>query len=311
MKNFKTIISFYCFINIDKNFLNELKNTLLNYEKEGLTGLIIIAEEGINGTICGEDSITKRTIKLIKNYFNNEDLNEKLSFSKNKVFKKLKIKIKSEIVTMGISNLNLNKRGTYVNAFEWNKLLNDKNTLIIDTRNDYEVSLGGFINSINPKTRSFREFPNWVEENIDKYLNGKQVDNIAMFCTGGIRCEKATSLLKKKGLKNVYHLKGGILKYLEMIPSKDNLYEGECYVFDERVALNKQLKKGSYTICHACGMPLSIEDKAKKEFIEGVQCHLCICKFSDEDRKRFAERQKQIDMQKTQSKSNLKNTFKK
>ena len=309
MKNYNLVISFYCFTDIKKNFLDELKNNLLNHEEEGLTGLIIIAEEGINGTICGDNLITKKTIKLIKNYLNNQDLNEKLSFSKNKVFKKLKIKIKSEIVTMGISDLNLSKSGTYVDAFEWNELLNNKNTLVIDTRNHYEVSLGSFKNSINPETKNFREFPKWVDKNIDKYLNGKQIDNIAMFCTGGIRCEKATSLLKKKGIKNVYHLKGGILKYLEIIPPKDNLYEGECYVFDERVALNKQLKKGSYTICHACGMPLSIKDKDKKEFIEGVQCHLCISKFSDEDRKRFAERQKQIDMQKTQS--NLKNTFKK
>jgi len=309
MKNFNSVISFYCFTRIDKNFLNELKNTLLDFEKEGLTGLIIIAEEGINGTICGGDSITKRTIKHIKNYLNNQDLNEKLSFSKNKVFKKLKIKIKSEIVTMGVSDLNLSKSGTYVNAIEWNKLLNNKNTLVIDTRNHYEVSLGSFKNSINPKTKNFREFPKWVEKNIDKYLNEKQIDNIAMFCTGGIRCEKATSLLKKKGIKNVYHLKGGILKYLEIVPPKDNLYDGECYVFDERVALNKQLKKGSHTICHACGMPLSIEDKEKKEFKEGVQCHLCISKFSDEDRKRFAERQKQIDKQKIQSKLNFKNTF--
>ena len=308
--NYK-IVSLYCFSPISEKQLFNLREKLEKFEEKGLTGLIILAREGINGTICGKEIIVNIFHREIKNFFEDLDLNEKFSFSENKIFKKLKIKIKSEIVTMGISNLNLNERGTYVNAFEWNKLLNDKNTLIIDTRNDYEVSLGGFINSINPKTRSFREFPNWVEENIDKYLNGKQVDNIAMFCTGGIRCEKATSLLKKKGFKNVYHLKGGILKYLEMIPSKDNLYEGECYVFDERVALNKQLKKGSYTICHACGMPLSIEDKAKKEFIEGVQCHLCICKFSDEDRKRFAERQKQIDMQKTQSKSNLKNTFKK
>ena len=307
MKNFKSVISFYCFTHIDKNFLNELKNTLLNYEKEGLTGLIIIAEEGINGTICGGDSITKKTIKLIKNFLNNKDLNEKLSFSKNKVFKKLKIKIKSEIVTMGVSDLNPSKSGTYVDAFEWNKFLNDKNTLIIDTRNHYEVSLGSFNNSINPKTKNFREFPKWVDKYMDKYLNEKKIDNIAMFCTGGIRCEKATSLLKKKGFKNVYHLKGGILKYLEIIPSKDNLYKGECYVFDERVALNKQLKKGSYTICHACGMPLSLEDKTKKEFIEGVQCHLCINKFSDEDRKRFAERQKQIDEQRTKSNINNKN----
>jgi len=311
MKNFISVISFYCFTHIQKNFLDDLKNALLKHEKEGLTGLIIIAEEGINGTICGDDQITKRTFELIKKYVNNQDMNEKLSFSKNNVFKKLKIKIKSEIVTMGIKDLNLSKSGAYVNAFEWNKLLNDKNTLVIDTRNHYEVSLGSFNNSINPKTRNFREFPKWVDKHIDKYLKDKQIENIAMFCTGGIRCEKATSLLKKKGFKNIYHLKGGILKYLEIIPPKDNLYEGECYVFDERVALNKQLEKGSYTICHACGMPLSIDDKTKKEFIEGVQCHLCLTKFSDEDRKRFAERQKQIDKQKTKTNPNLKNTIKK
>ena len=311
MKNFISVISFYCFTHIQKNFLDDLKNALLKHEKEGLTGLIIIAEEGINGTICGDDQITKRTFELIKKYVNNQDMNEKLSFSKNNVFKKLKIKIKSEIVTMGIKDLNLSKSGAYVNAFEWNKLLNDKNTLVIDTRNYYEISLGGFNNSINPKTRNFREFPKWVDKHINKYLKDKQIENIAMFCTGGIRCEKATSLLKKKGFKNIYHLKGGILKYLEIIPPKDNLYEGECYVFDERVALNKQLEKGSYTICHACGMPLSIDDKTKKEFIEGVQCHLCLTKFSDEDRKRFAERQKQIDKQKTKTNPNLKNTIKK
>ena len=311
MKNFKSVISFYCFTHIEKKYLNGLKNKLLMNQKEGLTGLIIIAEEGINGTICGGDQIIKKTIQLIKTNLNNQDLNEKFSFSKNKVFKKLKIKIKSEIVTMGIRDLNPKESGTYVNASEWNKLLNDKNTLVIDTRNHYEVSLGSFYNSINPKTKNFREFPKWVEKNIDQYLSEKKINNVAMFCTGGIRCEKATSLLKKKGLKNVYHLKGGILKYLEEISSKDNLFKGECYVFDERVALNKELKKGSYTICHACGMPLSFEDKTKNEFIEGVQCHLCINKFSNEDRKRFAERQKQIDQQKAKSNFNSKSPFNK
>ncbi len=311
MKNLNTVISFYCFTHIEKNNLGAAKDKLLNYEKEGLTGLIIIAEEGINGTICGCEQIIKKTVQTIKKYVNNQDLNEKVSFSKNKVFKKLKIKIKSEIVTIGINDFNPSNSGTYVNALEWNKLLNDENTLVIDTRNHYEVSLGSFNNSINPKTKNFREFPKWVDKNIDKYINEKKIDNIAMFCTGGIRCEKATSLLKKKGFKNVYHLKGGILKYLEIIPPKDNLYEGECYVFDERVALNKQLKKGSYTICHACGMPLSVDDKAKKEFIEGVQCHLCLSKFSDEDRKRFAERQKQIDQKKIKNKINLKKNSKK
>ena len=301
MKNFNSVISFYCFTHIKKKYLDDLRNTLLTYEKEGLTGLIIIAEEGINGTICGGDQIIKNTIQIIKKFLKNQELNEKLSFSKSSVFKKLKIKIKSEIVTMGISNFNPSKSGTYVSALEWNKLLKDKKTLVIDTRNHYEVSLGSFNNSINPKTKNFREFPKWVEKYFDKYVNEKQIDNIAMFCTGGIRCEKATSLLTEKGFKNIYHLKGGILKYLEIIPPKDNLYEGECYVFDERVALNNHLKKGSYTICHACGMPLSLEDKTKKEFIEGVQCHLCIKKFSDADRIRFAERQRQIEQQKTKS----------
>ncbi len=310
MNNF-SVISFYCFIHIKKKYLDDLKNILLKQEKEGLTGLVIIAEEGINGTICGGNQTISKTIDLIRKYVNNQDLNEKLSFSRKKVFKKLKIKIKSEIVTMGKSDINPRKSGNYVNAYEWNKLLKDKSTLVIDTRNYYEVSLGSFNNSINPKTKNFREFPKWVDKYIDKYVNEKQIDNIAMFCTGGIRCEKATSLLKKRGFKNVYHLKGGILKYLEVIPPKDNLYEGECYVFDERVALDKQLKKGSYTICHACGMPLSLEDKKKEDFIEGVQCHLCISKFSDEDRKRFAERQKQIDQQKIKSKLNLKNIIKK
>ena len=278
---------------------------MLNYEKEGLTGLIIIAEEGINGTICGEDSITKRTIKLIKNYFNNEDLNEKLSFSKNKVFKKLKIKIKSEIVTMGISNLNLNKRGTYVNAFEWNKLLNDKNTLIIDTRNDYEVSLGGFINSINPKTRSFREFPNWVDENIDKYLNGKQVDNIAMFCTGGIRCEKASFFLKKKGFKNVYQLKGGILNYLKKVNKKKSLWKGECFVFDNRISVKHGLIKGTYSMCSGCRKPISPKDKKSTKYEEGVSCPNCHDRLSNSQKERFRMRQKQINLAKKSGKKHI------
>ena len=199
---------------------------------------------------------------------------------------------------MGLRDINPNvDAGKYVEAYEWNKLIEDQNTLVIDTRNHYEVSLGSFKNSINPNTNNFREFPKWIDENIEKHAN-KNISKIAMFCTGGIRCEKATSLLKKRGFENVYHLKGGILKYLESIPSNENLYEGECYVFDGRVALDNKLKKGSYSICHACGMPLSNQDKNKEEYIEGVQCMLCIDKFTDEDRKRFAERQKQIDQNK-------------
>jgi len=295
-KNIYKIVSLYSFTLIKENLILEFKNELLRLEKSNsLSGLLIIAKEGINGTICGEDSIIDKFTKLIKKFVNNNELNIKISYSKIKVFKKLKIKIKNEIVTMGIPGINpKDNNGTYIDPYSWNKLIEDQNTIIIDTRNNYEVSIGSFKNSINPNTNNFSEFPKWVNNNLDKHLENKSSKNIAMFCTGGIRCEKATSLLKNKGYENIYHLKGGILKYLENIPKEESLFEGECYVFDKRVALDHQLKKGSYSICHACGMPISLEDQKKDEYKEGIQCHFCIDKFSSDDRKRFEERQKQI-----------------
>ena len=197
---------------------------------------------------------------------------------------------------MGVPEINPPQdNGSYVDSSNWNKLIKDENTLVIDTRNHYEVSIGTFQNSINPNTRTFREFPKWVDDHLDNHLENKESANIAMFCTGGIRCEKATSLLKKKGYKNIYHLKGGILQYLDDIPKEKNLFKGECYVFDKRVAIDQELEKGSYSICHACGMPVSIQDRKRKEYRKGIQCHFCIDQFSDDDRKRFEERQKQID----------------
>ncbi len=295
-KNIYKIVSLYSFTLIKENLILEFKNELLRFEKSNsLSGLLIIAKEGINGTICGEDSIIDKFTKLIKKFVNNNELNIKISYSKIKVFKKLKIKIKNEIVTMGIPGINpKDNNGTYIDPYSWNKLIEDQNTIIIDTRNNYEVSIGSFKNSINPNTNNFSEFPKWVNNNLDKHLENKSSKNIAMFCTGGIRCEKATSLLKNKGYENIYHLKGGILKYLENISKEESLFEGECYVFDKRVALDHQLKKGSYSICHACGMPISLEDQKKDEYKEGIQCHFCIDKFSSDDRKRFEERQKQI-----------------
>tara|TARA_Y100000813_G_scaffold178466_1_gene145627 strand:- start:432 stop:1358 length:927 start_codon:yes stop_codon:yes gene_type:complete len=296
-KKIYKIISLYSFFPFQENLILELKNDLLDVEiKNDLSGLLIFASEGINGTICAEENVIEIVINLIKIYTGNIDLNIKESFSKNKVFKKLKIKIKKEIVTMGVHGINPSKdTGTYIESTNWNKLIKDQNTIIIDTRNDYEVSIGTFQNSLNPKTRNFSEFPKWVDENFDNYLEKKDSKNIAMFCTGGIRCEKATSLLKKKGYKNIYHLKGGILKYLDDIAEEENLFEGECFVFDKRVALNHELNKGSYSICHACGMPISFQDQKRKEYREGIQCHFCINQFSNDDRKRFEERQKQID----------------
>jgi len=290
------IVSLYCFTPISEEKLFKLKDELEKFEFEGLTGLIILAKEGVNGTVCGKGEIVNIFHRRIKIFLKDQDLNEKISFSEKKIFKKLKIKIKAEIVTMGINNISPEKKsGIYVDSEKWNNLLADEKTIVIDTRNYYEVSLGSFDNSINPNLKNFREFPDWLDKNLKRMTNNNENINIAMFCTGGIRCEKATSLLLEKGYQNTYHLKGGILKYLEDIPSNRNKYKGECFVFDERVSVDKNLKKGSYSICHACGMPLSEKDKKKLHYIEGIQCHLCIEKFTDADRARFAERQKQIE----------------
>jgi UPF0176 protein len=291
------IVSLYSFFPFQENLILDLKNKLLAIENENdLSGLLILASEGINGTICADNNVIDYVINIVNKYTDKRNLNVKVNFSKKKVFKKLKIKIKKEIVTMGVNEINPSQdNGTYIDSANWNKLIKNQNTIVIDTRNHYEVSIGTFQNSINPNTRNFSEFPRWVDDHLDSHLENKESTNIAMFCTGGIRCEKATSLLKKKGYKNIYHLQGGILKYLDDIPEEENLFKGECYVFDKRVALNHQLEKGSYSICHACGMPVSIQDQKRKEYRKGIQCHFCIDQFSDNDRKRFEERQKQID----------------
>ena len=207
-KNYK-IVSLYCFFPFRENLIIDLKNKLLEIENENdLSGLLIFASEGINGTICAEKNVTDIVINLLNNYADNRNLNIKVNFSKKKVFKKLKIKIKKEIVTMGVSEINPSENnGTYIDSDDWNKLIKNQKTIVIDTRNHYEVSLGTFQNSINPNTRTFSEFPKWVDDHLDTHLENKEPTNIAMFCTGGIRCEKATSLLKKKGYKNIYHLK--------------------------------------------------------------------------------------------------------
>ena len=294
--NIYKIVSLYSFFSFQENLILEIKDKLFNIENNNdLTGLLIIAREGINGTICAEEEIIEKVINLITKFTDVNELNIKVSYSKKKIFKKLKIKLKNEIVTMGVPEINPSKdAGTYIDSFNWNKLIEDKNTIVIDTRNHYEVSIGSFKKSINPNTENFSEFPKWVDDNLENHLGNKKYKNIAMFCTGGIRCEKATSLLKKKGYKNIYHLKGGILKYLADISNEESMFEGECFVFDKRVALDHQLKKGSYAICHACGMPISKQDQKREEYKEGIQCHFCLNKFNDEDRKRFEERQKQL-----------------
>ena len=301
-KNYK-IVSFYFFFPFQEDLILELKDKLLSMEnKYDLSGLLIFANEGINGTICSEENVIEIVMNLLKTYTDTRKSNIKVSFSEKKVFKRLKIKIKKEIVTMGVPEINpAQDNGNYIDSRTWNKLIKNQNTILIDTRNHYEVSIGTFQNSINPDTNNFREFPRWVDHHLDSHIENRESTNIAMFCTGGIRCEKATSLLKKKGYKNIYHLQGGILQYLDDISEEENLFEGECYVFDKRVALDQDLEKGSYSICHACGMPISIQDQERKEYRKGIQCHFCIDQFSDDDRKRFEERQKQIDRSKVEN----------
>ena len=308
-QNIYKIVSIYSFFSLQENIILELKDKLLSINNgNDLSGLLIIAKEGINGTICAEEKIIEKVLNLLRKFIGINESNIKISYSNIKIFKKLKIKIKSEIVTMGVPEINPSKdAGTYIDSFSWNKLIKDQNTIVTDTRNHYEVSIGSFKKSINPNTKNFSEFPDWVDNNLDKHLGNENSKNIAMFCTGGIRCEKATTLLKNKGYKNIFHLKGGILKYLEDISKEENLFEGECYVFDKRVAIDQELKKGSYSICHACGMPISFEDKKKDEYIEGIQCHFCINQFTDEDRKRFEERQKQINTLKEKNQKVFKN----
>jgi len=258
--------------------------------KKNVRGTIILSAEGINGTIAGKKDNISKIIKVLKRQLRLKDFDSKnMSQSHFQPFHKGKIKIKNEVVPLGLKINPKNKKlNRYVSGKSWNKLISNKETLVIDARKPFEYDVGTFKNSINPNIQNFRDFP--------KYL--KKVDKtkpVAMFCTGGIRCEKASIFLKRKGFKNVFQLKGGILNYLKKTERKDSLWKGECFVFDKRVALDHELKKGSYSICHACGMPVSIQDQKRKEYREGIQCHFCINQFSDDDRKRFEERQKQID----------------
>ena len=296
-ENTITVATLYKFVEIeDKNILQ--KNILSLCEENNAKGTILLAEEGINGTISAKkDEILKiiNTLALDKRF---QNLDVKYSLTNEQPFNRMKVRLKNEIVTIGDDAINPAKiSGEYVNPEDWNTLISDPEVLVIDTRNKYETEIGKFKNSIDPRTNSFREFPKWVK-NLKKEIDDPN-KKIAMYCTGGIRCEKSTSLLKKEGFKNVYHLKGGILKYLETVPNEESLWDGECFVFDDRVALDEQLEVGSYQMCYACRMPLTKEDLKNKNYEKGVSCHYCYDKTTKERKKRFLSRQKQIDLAKS------------
>ena len=292
------VTSFYCFTSLNEETINFLLSELsINARKDQIKGSVLIAEEGVNGTVCGKARSVEALINVIESFLVSDFLDIKTSVTSKQAFRRFKVRRKKEIVTMGVQGVNPNEVvGTYVEPNNWNDFLTDPQTIVIDTRNDYEVGIGSFKGSINPHTSSFRQFPDWVENTLRPLIIDKKPKNIAMFCTGGIRCEKATSYLKKEGFSSVHHLHGGILRYLEDIPVDESLWQGECFVFDQRVALNHHLSPGTHSLCHACGMPVSTADRMKETYLRGIQCPNCIDLFSDKDRLRFAERQRQIDV---------------
>lgn len=254
-------------------------------------GTLLVAQEGINGTIAGPRAGIDRVIAHIRSLPGCADLEWKEASSEKPPFGKMKVRLKKEIVTMGQPNVDPRaKVGHYVRPEDWNDLIRQPDVAVIDTRNDYEVAIGTFEGAVDPETKSFGEFPTWWEANKDRFHNKR----IAMFCTGGIRCEKSTNFLLEQGVEDVFHLKGGILQYLEDIPQEDSTWEGECFVFDNRVSVGHGLKEGPHTLCHGCRRPLLPEDLKRAEFEVGVSCHQCIDETSDADKDRFRERQKQI-----------------
>lgn len=284
------VCALYKFVSLP-NF-KELRQPLQSFmEAHEVRGTLLLAAEGINGTVAAKREGIDALLAWLDKQPGLDNIVSKESFDDTCPFYRTKVKLKKEIVTLGVEGIDpLNVVGTYVKPKDWNALISDPDVILIDTRNDYEIEIGTFKNAVDPKTKTFREFPAWAKENLDPAKHKK----VAMFCTGGIRCEKSTAYMKEQGFDEVYHLEGGILKYLEEVPKEETMWEGECFVFDNRVAVNHDLEKGSYDQCHACRMPITEEEKTREEYMEGVSCHHCHDQLTDEQRARFAERQKQI-----------------
>ncbi|KIX17344.1 MULTISPECIES: rhodanese-related sulfurtransferase [Paracoccus] len=259
---------------------------------QGLCGTLLLAPEGVNGTIAGPRAGILAVLDHIRAWPGFAGLDWKESAADAPPFARMKVRLKAEIVTMGQPDMDpATTTGHYVAPRDWNALIAAPDVVVIDTRNDYEVQIGTFQGAIDPGTKSFRDFPAWWTDNAHRF-QGKR---IAMFCTGGIRCEKSTNYLISQGVDQVYHLQGGILKYLEDVPQKDSTWQGECFVFDQRVSLTHGLAQGRHGLCHACRRPLAPEDRDRPEFEDGVSCHRCADEYSDADRARFRERQRQFD----------------
>ena len=293
------VATFYKFVSLPD--CREIQQSILDYcQSQEIKGTILLAREGINGTIAGTRQSIDNTLNYLRSLSPFADLEHKESTATELPFAKLKVRLKKEIVTLGKPEVNPNKKvGTYVAPHEWNQIVSDPKVTLIDTRNQYEVKIGTFKRAIDPKTASFRDFPEYVAENIDPQQHPK----VAMFCTGGIRCEKASSYLLSQGFKEVYHLRGGILKYLEEVPSDESLWEGECFVFDERVTVKEGLETGSYELCYACGHPISEADKASPHYEPIISCPYCYEKLTPEKKARQINRQRQREFDRHQTES--------
>lgn len=288
------VFAFYKFISIaDKESVKQQMDDFLS--STAICGTILIADEGVNGTIAGNEAALSMTLQKLAELTETDFIPFKKSYAKEKPFNRMKVRLKNEIVTIGDPSVDPNKMvGDYVEPEDWNDLIMQEDVLNIDTRNDYEVEIGTFKNAIDPKTTSFREFPDYIKKNFDP----KKHKKIAMFCTGGIRCEKASSYMLQQGFEKVYHLNGGILKYLECIPAEKSLWEGDCFVFDGRVSVKHGLELGEYEMCFACRHPLTAVEMKSKHYVKGVSCPKCFDKTDAESKKRFAERQHQLALQK-------------
>ncbi|TEU21915.1 MAG: rhodanese-related sulfurtransferase [Gammaproteobacteria bacterium] len=295
------VCALYQFVRLDdfEAFRTPLRELMVELE---VKGTILLALEGLNGTISGSKTSIDGVIQFLKDDGRFDNLEIKFSHSETTPFKRLKVKLKKEIVTLGVEHIDpLSSVGTYVTPQDWNALISDPDVVLIDTRNNYEYEIGSFKGAINPNTETFREFPTYTKDNLEQY-RGKKV---AMFCTGGIRCEKSTAYLKSQGFDTVYHLHGGILKYLEEMDEEQSLWEGECFVFDDRVAVKHNLEQGQYDQCHACRYPITQEDKQHPHYEKGVSCPRCHGSKNEDQVSRYREREKQIQLAKARGEEHI------